>query len=189
MSAKSNQGLPLFKQKHLANLVEANGGREAFSKLEGQKLAKLLDNFPNYYGKRVDSLRRITSNKLYKWKSKSEADYLKVLNKLQVKSHSTRREENKNLDSPQSSESKEDTPLSSPSPSPSPPPPPSLRHLARNMSPSPTLPPKTTVIEFDEKNPECHPGLACVLKAKQVQGHDQRTFYDGFDIWLEVDPR
>ena len=182
MSAKS-KGLPLYKQKHLASIVEANGGREAFS-ASNHNLSKLLDKYPHYYGKKGSAERRTCANKVYKWRHKSEAEYLKILNKLQVKAYDRRREK-KRLESESSDSSETIDEEESPSY-------PSAK-ISRLESPkqsmSKTLPPRTSVIQYDERNPECHGGLACVLKSREVRGHDNRTFYEGFDIWLEMDPR
>ena len=44
--------------------------------------------------------------------------------------------------------------------------------MKTKQSMSKTLPPRTSVIQYDERNPECHGGLACVLKSREVRGHD-----------------
>ena len=57
------------------------------------------------------------------------------------------------------------------------------------MKPTTVLPPKTTVVKSDPNNPECHKGVAAVFKVKDIVRADKKTFYEGFDIWLEVDIR
>ena len=181
------QGLPGHLQKHLAEIVEANRGIKSFGQKSLQKLsqkfAKLLDNHQNEYSERGSPRRRSTRNKFYKWQQLSEADYLRLLHKLQVTPHAIRQEQHKNLASIEESSDSESDKSSKEEPSQA------TFTTHSTMKATAGLPPKTTVVKFDPNNPECHEGVAAVFKAKDIVGADKKTFYEGFDIWLEIDIR
>ena len=182
------EGLPGHLQKHLAEIVEANGGIKSFgqksSQKSSQKFAKLLDNYQNEYGERGSLRCCSTRNKFYKWQKLSEADYLRLLHKLQVTPHAIWQEQHKNLASIEDSDSESEESIKK-----NPKPARVTFTIHSTMKSTTVLPPKTTVVKFDPNNPECHKGVAAVFKAKDIVGADKKTFYEGFDIWLEVDIR
>ena len=90
MSTTRNQsGLPGHIQKHLLNIIEEEGGIKSFLNSK-QKFSKLLNKHLATYGARGSTIRRQAGNKLYKWQTLSEGDYLILLHKLQVKPYALR---------------------------------------------------------------------------------------------------
>ena len=207
MLTNTMNNIPEHLVIHIAEIVEQNGGIEAFNPDRARLLLPtLLDPFPDEFGKRGTKLRRLATNKVYKWTQYSREDYLdSVLNKYKILSYNQRKSQTRQPRSILSCSRKRKQESSSEEHSPQISPPQteqessSEEHSPQTLSPPQTrtmgslarltskqLPENTQEVDFNENNPECHSNIDAVLASTNIHGTDNITIYDGYEIWVEI---
>lgn len=212
-SAKNpEKGLSAWQSSQLINLIEKNGGIDSFRELKEYRLAQLFNADTETFGTKSSKLRRAYENKVYKLKVKSPYEYLKLLTKFKIQPFANRSATEQAGDETyryqvinESSDEASQVSLSS-TPGPGPQSTPRLYSSPESLLSTPeprneklTFTPKKATfaqnmvshptVYYKDEMPTSNDCIAGIFTSKDIVGLDNKSFYEGFDIWMEVDPR